>query len=198
VNNGAPDWRQTLISNELAEEVLAEQEAAGLDIAYGRPGNGVFFRCHPTLHREIFFLDRKVAGSDEHCLVMSPAVLRQHKTRCKHRHCFLYMKEDGGLGVWAISTLQNVAYCKTGIAAATAAIDGWISIHSDSAAKRYRIHRPSELKSKELSDPKWPTHFEDVAQVIMQALDDPERFITGPEHPVVSGFGQEIQVEMGD
>jgi hypothetical protein len=92
--------------------------------------------------------------------------------------------------------LQNVAYCKTGIAAATAALDTWVSIHSDSAAKRYRIHRPSEHKLSELSDPKWPAHFEDVAQAIMQAFDDPERFITGPDHPVVAGFGQEIQVEL--
>jgi hypothetical protein len=198
MDNGMPDWRTTLISNEVAAEVLAEQEAASTEIAYERPGNGVFFRSHSTLHRPVFFLDRTVAGSPEHCLVMSEDVLKAHKTRCKQRHCFLYCKEDGGLGVWATSTLQNVAYCKTGIAAATAAIDGWVSIHSDNSKKKYRIHRPTPDKLDELKDPRWPTHFEDVAQAIMQALDDPERFVTGLEHPVVAGFGPEIQVELED
>ncbi len=193
------DWRKTLISEEVTEEALAAQEAASTGVSYGRPGNGVNFRGHPELHRPIFFLDRVVGGTEEHCLVMSEEVLRQHKTRCKLRHCFLYCTESGALGVWAISTIKSVAYCTTGMAAAMAAIDGWVSIHSDAASKRYRIHRPTDKALAELKDPVWPTHFEDVSQAIMQAFEhDPERFITGLDHPAVAGFGQEIHVELKD
>jgi hypothetical protein len=196
MGNGVPDWKATLIPEEIEEEILAAQEAAAVEIAYERPPNGVFFTCHPTLHREIFFFDRTIGGTDEHCLVMSPDVLLMHKTRCKRRHCFLYAKEDGSLGVWAVSTLQSVAYCRTGLAAATAALDGWVSIHSDQTHKKYRLHRPTPEKLAELKEPRWPSHFEDVAQAIMHALDDPERFITGPEHPAVAGYGTEIQVQL--
>lgn len=198
MDNGTALWKATIISDDFREEILAEQEAVSTEIAYGRPGNGVFFRCHPTIHRPIFFLDRVIAGTEEHCLVMSEEVLRQHKTRCKHRHCFLYIREDGGLGVWPISTLPNVAWCKTGLAAANAAIDGWTSIHSDTVAKKYRITRPTKHKLAELNEPVWPSHIEDVAQAIMQAWDDPERYITGLDHPAVAGFGREIQVALED
>jgi hypothetical protein len=193
--NGVPDWRTTLISNELADEVLAEQEAAAVEIAYERPKNGIFFRCHPTIHRPVFFIDRAIGGNVEHCLVMSEDVIRAHKTRCKLRHCYLYAREDGGLGVWAVS-LHPTPWSKTALAAATASLDGWISVHSDMAAGKYRIHRPTDAKLDELNDPKWPTQLEDVAQAIMRAWDDPERYVTSLEHPAVAGFGQEIRVEL--